>query len=236
MMTAIGNFFFKWRDKIFPLLMLLFLVLLLSRGVVFGTDENLLDLLGLLAMRAGEALRVSVVGLLYITRGGRNKRVYADLLVTEGMFSICRNPLYLGNILIACGALLIHAHPILMSSGIAATVLIYIAIVSAEEHFLREKFGAAYGHYCDEVNRWAPSLTQLPTALSGMVFNWRRVLTKEYTTLAGVLAGITLLLALEAGGVGGEISPVTGATLLAIAVVFIIVRGLKKSSHLVADE
>ena len=138
-------------------------------------------------MLAGEALRIGVVGLKYIRRGGLEKKVYADDLVTGGFFTVCRNPLYVGNILISVGALLIHAQPVLMVGGIAPTLFIYVAIVATEENFLRNKFGASYEAYCADVNRWLPNLARLPAASAGMAFNLRRVVAKEYPTAAGVL-------------------------------------------------
>jgi protein-S-isoprenylcysteine O-methyltransferase Ste14 len=62
-----------------------------------------LDALGVVVLAGGLALRSLVVGLAYIKRGGKGKKVYADALVTDGIFAHSRNPLYLGNILILCG-------------------------------------------------------------------------------------------------------------------------------------
>src|ERR1700712_2229672 len=136
MLITIGNFLFKWRDKVFPLLMLPLVLIPPAQGVVLGVNESTLDIVGILFMIGGEALRIAVVGLKYIKRGGVDKKVYADDLVTEGFFTVCRNPLYVGNILIAIGALLIHAQPALLIIGTVLILFIYIAIVSTEENFL----------------------------------------------------------------------------------------------------
>jgi protein-S-isoprenylcysteine O-methyltransferase Ste14 len=232
MLISIGNYLFKWRDKLFPLMMLMLVVVRPAQGSVFGIDENLLDVIGILTMIAGEALRIGVVGLEYIKRGGLNKKVYAEDLVTGGFFTVCRNPLYVGNILISVGALFMHAQPVLMVVGIGVTLFVYTAIVAAEEHYLRDKFGAAYEAYCHDVNRWVPNLMRLPAAASGMAFNFRRVFAKEYTTMAGLAFGIVVLQSYEHYIAFGGILPVTWVAVAVIAIFTLVVRVLKKASWL----
>lgn len=232
LLIPVGNFFFKWRDKIFPLVMLLLLIVLPAQGTVFGIDENLLDIAGILALLAGEALRIGVVGLKYIKRGGLDKKVYADDLVTGGFFTVCRNPLYVGNILIAVGALLMHAQPVLMVAGIVFTLFVYVAIIAAEENFLRGKFGPGYDAYCADVNRWLPNLVRLPAASAGMVFNVNRVVAKEYSTVAGVAGAIAVLLAREAYVASGVVPVAAWVALAAIVALTLGVRAAKKAGKL----
>jgi len=59
--------------------------------------------MGLAMIILGQGLRILAIGLSYIVRGGRMRRIYAENLVTDGLFSHCRNPLYVGNILIVMG-------------------------------------------------------------------------------------------------------------------------------------
>lgn len=210
-------------------MMLLLIIVPPAQGKVLGIDESILDIIGLVAMILGEALRVGVVGLKYIVRGGKDKKVYANELVTGGFFTVCRNPLYVGNILIAVGALMIHAQPVLMLAGIALTLFIYVAIVASEENFLRGKFGDAYEAYCKDVNRWFPNLARLPAASAGMAFNVKRVMTKEYPTVAGTVAGIVILLGNEAWKASGAL-PVNWLIALGVVVVATLaIRGAKKA-------
>lgn len=210
-------------------MMLLLLVVPPAQGKVFGIDETLLDIIGVVTMILGEALRIGVVGLKYIVRGGKDKKVYADDLVTGGFFNVCRNPLYVGNILIAAGALMVHAQPVLMLGGIALTLFIYIAIVSSEEHFLRGKFGSAYDDYCADVNRWFPNLARLPAASAGMSFNVKRVMLREYPTAAGTIAGIVILSGNEVWEASGVL-PVNWIVALGVVVVVTLgIRSVKKS-------
>ncbi|WET42322.1 methyltransferase family protein [Citrobacter enshiensis] len=55
-------------------------------------------------MLAGQGIRILTVwGWITLYAGGRNRQVYADNLVQSGLFEHCRNPLYLGNLLLIIG-------------------------------------------------------------------------------------------------------------------------------------
>ena len=73
-------------------------------------------------------------------------------------------------------------------------LLIYQAIVLAEENFLRNKFGTAFNEYCTRVNRWIPSLKGIGATFRSMHFKWKRWVLKEYNTQYIWLTGITLIL------------------------------------------
>src|ERR1044071_2090134 len=96
MMVRIGNFLFHWRHSLFPGFYLL--VLVPSHPVI--RNYRGAALAGLGVALAGQTLRALTIGLDYIRRGGKNRQVYANRLVQGGIFAHCRNPLYLGNLLI----------------------------------------------------------------------------------------------------------------------------------------
>ena len=89
----------------------------------------------------GQLIRVVTIGLVYIMRGGRNRRVYAEDLVTTGIFAHCRNPLYVGNILVLAGLGIASNSLIFMAVFLPIFLFFYQAIVMAEEDFLAGKFG-----------------------------------------------------------------------------------------------
>jgi len=190
-----GNFAFRRRNYLFPVV---FLILCAVFTPTFPAGSESLDHwvdLGVIALAVwGEGIRVATVGLEYIKRGGVDKRVFADKLVTTGLFAHCRNPLYVGNILMFGGLLVIvDRWPVYVLGG-AFIVVTYIAMVAAEERFLAQKFGAAYEDYCARVNRWWPRLSGLTKTFQSTRFNWRRVLVKEYSN---VYSWIVAALALE---------------------------------------
>ena len=193
-MIAIGQFFFRFRNAIFPLAMLVAL-LLAAPHYSFGSlaSDWLVDLLGIAAILAGQTLRVLTIGFEYIRRGGRDGRVYAEGLVEGGVFAHCRNPLYLGNILIAAGFFVVLGQSGIIAIGVPLVVLVYTAIVSAEEVYLSRRFGDLYDAYRARVNRWIPDWSGFRGSVAAMRFNWERVLVKEYNTVFGVLGGLLIV-------------------------------------------
>src|SRR5512146_2322547 len=101
-MVGIGNFLFKYRNLIFPLL---FVLMVLGTEPFLGDrqTEKWIYVAGFVITLSGQVIRALTIGLAYIIRGGRDKKVYAETLVKDGIFAHCRNPLYLGNILIVSG-------------------------------------------------------------------------------------------------------------------------------------
>lgn len=189
-MISLGNFFFKYRNGLFPLAVVLLLV---PSPHVFP-DWRIAALVGAGLVLAGQVLRAVTVGLEYIVRGGRGGKVYADDLVTGGMFNHCRNPLYVGNYLGILGAVVASNSLVAMSVGGVFFLIAYLAITFAEENYLRGKFGAAYDAYCADVPRFAPKLKGLGATLRASEFHWQRLLVKEYGTMFVSLAGIPLIL------------------------------------------
>lgn len=197
-LIALGNFLFRARDAVFPLVLIA--LLLLGTPLVPGADPalaRLLDAAGVMVAALGQALRVAVVGYRYIVRGGKNRQVYAEGLVTTGFFALSRNPLYVGNLLILGGLMLIWNSPLMYAIGVPFFLLGYRAIVAAEESYLGREYGEAFAEYCRRVPRWWPALGRLREATAGMAFNWRRVILKEYGSAAYWMAGAAVLLMLK---------------------------------------
>src|SRR5690606_2454227 len=121
-------------------------------------------------------------GLAYIIRGGREGKVYAEKLVTSGIFRHCRNPLYVGNILMLLGVGVLSNSLLYVVVVMPFFLLIYHSIVLAEENFLRGKFGQGFDQYCSSANRWVPSLRGISDTFSSMQFKWKRWILKEYNT------------------------------------------------------
>ena len=232
-MIAIGNFFFKYRNLLFILLYgLLFLPSAeLFNEQTFGVEYRCWPLtMGLLITVLGQATRGATIGLAYIVRGGRDKKVYAEELVTTGIFSHCRNPLYVGNILMLLGVGILANSLVYVAIIMPLFLFIYQAIVLAEENFLRGKFGSAFDEYCSKVNRWLPSLNGIGKTFSSMQFNWKRWVLKEYTTQFIWLAGIVLLIIRLY-----QIEDVMRNSLYALLIlgcVYLYVRYLKKSGKM----
>jgi len=196
-MIKIGNFFFKYRNLLFIFLYLLLFIPSppLFSAAMFGPHFYYWPIIiGLLITISGQVIRGATIGLSYIIRGGRDKKVYAEELVTTGIFNHCRNPLYVGNILMLLGVGILSNSLIYVLLVMPVFIIIYQAIVLAEENFLENKFGKSFNSYCERVNRWVPSLRHISATFKSMKFHWKRWMIKEYNTQYVWLSGITLIL------------------------------------------
>jgi protein-S-isoprenylcysteine O-methyltransferase Ste14 len=200
--------------------------------------DILFDIVGIICALLGQTLRIVTVGYEYIERGGRNRQVYASKLVQGGVFGHCRNPLYVGNILIALGFALIVNSYLFYLIVVPFIVFSYSCIVTTEEAFLSHKFGAEYDQYCRRVNRWWPRLNGWKHSTEGMKFNWRRVLVKEYNTIFIMTVSlIALRLWCDYWISGPGALPRTEYLMIGAAawlVLYVIVRSLKKSGYVKA--
>jgi protein-S-isoprenylcysteine O-methyltransferase Ste14 len=195
-----------------------------------------LSIAGVVLALLGQLLRMVTIGYEYIVRGGKNKQVYASNLVQGGVFAHCRNPLYVGNILMAVGlALIVHSYAFILLV-IPAILFTYACIVAAEESYLLGKFGAEYAEYMLRVNRWLPRLTGLGESTAGMRFNWKRVLVKEYNTTFTLLAAMLALYWWSGYSSGGAVELPSSEAIIAIFVAWVAlylgVRALKKSGYI----
>jgi len=239
-LVRIGNWFFTYRNYAFPLVLALVLVGLDPVPLAGdGAADRWLDTAGVALCVLGSAFRFWVIGLAYIKRGGLNKRVYAEALVTSGMFGVCRNPLYLGNALVLIGLFLIHNNPLAYAIGAAFFGLAYAGIIAAEERYLADKFGAEYARYCAAVPRFLPRFSRYAAAAADMDFDWRRAVLKDHGSVyAWIVAAAAIELlehvgrpdpAFAPGGWWREIAVIGSATIVLVAI-----RLLKKSGLLVA--
>ena len=204
--VAAGNFLFHWRNLLFPLVFLA--VAAASRPLAPFGDERLdlwMDAIGLAIALSGQAVRVAVIGLAYIIRGGKEGRIHAEDLVVDGFFAHSRNPLYLGNMLIFAGLLVVLNSPAGWLVGAPFYLFAYWALTLAEENFLRGRFGAAYDDYTRRVrNRFWPKLAGLGATMRSMEFNWRRVVRKEYGSTFSWFTTFLALLVWERAARGGS--------------------------------
>ncbi len=238
-MVQIGNFFFRYRNWIF----ILFYAALflpapqLFTEAVFGANYYLIPMiLGLFITVSGQLIRGATIGLAYIVRGGKDGKPYAEGLVTEGIFNHCRNPLYVGNILMLLGVGILSNSLFYVGIMMPVFLFIYQAIVLAEENFLRGKFGPGFDEYCKHVNRWIPNLSGISKTFTGMAFNWKRWILKEYNTQFIWLGGIVLLLLLNypqlTGGDTALRNKLLYVLLPVLALGYVGVRYLKKSGKM----
>ena len=234
---ALGNVVFRYRDYLAPIAIGAVALLSLPRPFL-GTRalDVWWDAAGIAVALAGQSLRVLVIGLAYIKRGGRNKRIAADRLVVDGIFAHVRHPLYVGNFLLLVGLMMVWNSPLGYAVA-AALALGLFSMARAEEVFLGAKFGPAYDAYCAGVPRFIPRFRGLATTLSSFSFDWKRVVRKEYGTTLSWTTTAVALLALERihwdgiAGAAPALHTLVSAWLV-LAALWVAARWMKKTHRL----
>jgi len=191
-----GNYFFRWRSYL-PLIMVVFFLAALP-NFSYPLDDHLLDLIWeifcLTISFLGFFIRIITVGCTPQKTSGRNtnKGQVADYLNTRGMYSIVRNPLYLGNFFVGLGISLFLR--IWWVSFIYALLFMiyYERIILAEEAFLEKKFKQQYTEWASKTPVFFPKFSRWQTP--DLPFSFKKAIRKEYH---GFLAIILSLFALE---------------------------------------
>ncbi len=85
--------------------------------------------------------------------GVPSEKEQSQKLITQGLYSYSRNPIYVGVLLFLAGCFVTVPGPI-TSSSLLLTWLFLNPIIKREEAFMAASFGKEYEAYCHEVRRW----------------------------------------------------------------------------------
>lgn len=112
------------------------------------------NLLGWLAIVFGAGIGLTANGL--FRRHGTDMRPWraSSALVTEGVYSWTRNPMYLGMALAYAGIALVVDNLVALLLLIPLVFVITREVIEREEAYLQARFGERYRAYRDSVRRW----------------------------------------------------------------------------------
>jgi protein-S-isoprenylcysteine O-methyltransferase Ste14 len=224
MLVKSGNLFFHYRNYFFAVM---YAALFIPSPVVFS-NTGWAQIIGGIIIASGILVRSITIGLVYIIRGGSKRQIHAETLVTEGIYKVCRNPMYLGNLLLLLGFGLFANSLLFTLIFFPLFVFIYIAIIKAEEAFLSNKFGDRFTTYVSQTNAIIPKLSCLKDAFTGHQFNFKKVINKEHNSLFLYFGGVLLLLLYQ-----HSISLIAFLTGFAvIAMIYMTVKLLKRNKML----
>jgi protein-S-isoprenylcysteine O-methyltransferase Ste14 len=238
-----GSWLFRHRSYL-PLLLIPFFLACLSTFSYLGQSHFINEIWQVACLAIsflGLAVRIITVGRAPIGTSGRNTREQAaNTLTTTGMYSIVRHPLYLGNYLIMLG---IALWPHVWWLAVLTTcfyALYYERIMLAEEAFLRERFGGTFEKWSAETPAFIPRLHGWkPSPVS---FCWRTVAQREYNAFFVIISVFFLF-----DYIGDSIADKNNwqmdagkeawfGVFVAGFLVFAVLRGLKKHTHLLNVE
>ncbi len=186
-----GDFLFRHRS--FLPLALLFIGIGVKMYGEYSMEEaskplflGLLEISAFLIASLGFLIRVMVVGYTPPNTSGRNTNEgqVADTLNTTGLYSLVRNPLYLGNYLMWLGISMLTGNLWFVLIFSLVFWIYYERIVFAEEQFLRVKFGAEYLTWSKHTSPFLP--VHLNYVKPTIPFSWKKVLRREKNGLFGL--------------------------------------------------
>lgn len=191
-----GAFLFRWRSYL-PLLIgpLLLIVLFDSSYThrLFGERfDNVWEGFCIFVSLVGFIVRCLVAGYVPGGTSGRNTQTQvASVLNMTGMYSIVRNPLYLGNYLLILGLLLFTQVWWFVLVGTAIFWIYYERIIFAEEEFLSKKFGDTYAAWTAKTPVFIPKIQNWKKPI--LPYSWKTLLRREHSSLFAVMSAFTAL-------------------------------------------
>lgn len=240
-----GEFLFRWRSHL-PLILLPIFLAGMPESVrveeALGPDWSAGWTSVCVAIAfIGLAIRVATIGFVPAGTSGRNtRRQCADSLNTTGLYSIVRNPLYLGNFVGLLGLAGATRVWWVVAIAVLAYWLYIERIVATEEVFLERVYGERYLAWAAATPAFVPRLRNWrPPELP---FSIRTVLRREYNGLAAL--GLSFLALSAARDLFVEGKPLSAwlledlglvAVFVASVVAFLALRSLKKHSRILYE-
>lgn len=146
----------RFEPRIPPLLLFVIIVLAMGLGAGEGGGLGGWSIIAMILVLVGAALGLGALMQFARQRTTVNpiRLQQSRVLVTQGVYRISRNPMYLGLLCwlmaLAChlGGLSVWLGPLVFFGWMTRVQ------IPAEERALRARFGVAYLHYCRRVRRW----------------------------------------------------------------------------------
>jgi len=235
-----GEWLFRHRSFV-PLVLLPFSVFVMLQHDSYLANSLALELSWEIFCLAiclfGVVVRALAQGYSGPGASGRNtKEQIADSLNTTGMYSICRHPLYLGNIISVLGLAALTRSPLLVLATLFGYTLLYERIAGAEERFLAARFGDAYRSWAGHVPAFLPRFS-LWEKSSGK-FSFRRAVKSEIYGVTVIFAMFAVLETIEQSAIRNEVQldPVWTAPLVIVLPIFLTLRYIRKHTRWLETE
>lgn len=156
--------------------------------IIFGCGALLLALSAFLRTWGTSYLQAEVM---------RDSRVHTEKLLADGPYRYVRNPLYLGNILMAMAVGVMASRIGFLILAVGMTVVVLRLLLREEAELTRDQ-GEPYRRYCAAVPRLVPSLRPRVSA-AGNSAHWGQGFRAElmYWLMALAIAGFAVTLNLK---------------------------------------
>ncbi len=220
----IGDILFKYRS--FTPMPLIIIVLIFFKPYDYGTDINLLiTIVGVFVSIFGEIIRMISVGFSYSGTSGRENYLKAENLNISGIYSIVRNPLYIGNILMFSGLLMVYLNVYALLAFVSFMLLQYHFIIRSEENYLKGLYKEDYSNYCSSINSILPKFSEFKKP--NLYFNLKKVFFKENDSIFNMVVMFVILLAIREK----HFSSIYIAIIIVLILIYIFIKIWKKKGN-----
>jgi protein-S-isoprenylcysteine O-methyltransferase Ste14 len=224
----LGNFLFKHRS--FTPLPIIILVFIIFKPLDLGSHNWIINISGLLLSFIGETVRIMAVGFSFEGTSGRESYLRAENLNVSGIYSLVRNPLYIGNFFMFAGIVAVFANGFAFLVFAFFLIGQYYFVILAEENYLQQQYSEQYSEYCQRVRRIIPIFKKYKKNQNP--FNLKKVIFKENDSVFNLLVMFLVVLLYKENYFNGSIAHpeyyiIPGAFLI---VLYIIVKIFKKRS------
>lgn len=233
--TDSGNWLFRWRSYP-PLVVLAFVLVAVALDPVpagGAAGRRIWIALGLLSGALGLVIRGWALGHVPMGTSGRGTReMRAESLNTQGLYSVVRHPLYLGNYFLWMGVPLLVGHPGVVLVCTLAFWLYYERIMMAEERYLFHGYGERFAEWAARTPSFVPRWRSWSP--SPHPFSLRYCLGRDYQALYGFVAAGTAaeLTRSVAAGEGWMLAPAWWAWFLTGTAVYGLLHALKRRTRI----
>jgi len=189
-----GRWLFRWRSFLPLMLLPLIALSFIKYRYLFDSElgDHIWEVVCILTSAFGMGIRAWTIGTVPAGTSGRNtKSQVAEKLNTTGIYSIVRNPLYLGNFFMMLGVVLFTHHLWLVLVYGLLFMVYYERIIFTEEAFLKNKFGEEFTAWARVTPAFIPDFTKYRP--SELKFNLKNVLRREYNGMFAFLISLFIL-------------------------------------------
>lgn len=191
-----GSWLFRWRSYL-PLLGAPFFIIALRHANtlerLFGDSVgDFWEVCAIVVSFIGLLIRCIAIGSVPRGTSGRNTRSQAaQTLNTTGIYSVVRNPLYLGNFITILGITLFIQVWWLALVVWTGSWFYYERIIFTEEEFLRRRFGNQFLEWAQKTPMIIPRFRNWEKP--DLPFSWKTVVRREFSTYMAIVAALFFL-------------------------------------------
>tara|TARA_B100001287_G_C22614804_1_gene496983 strand:- start:100 stop:837 length:738 start_codon:yes stop_codon:yes gene_type:complete len=231
-----GNFLFKHRGQLPVLFFFISIPFIFLSSEINLFFQFVYNIISVSLTIIGLIIRFYTIGTTPKGTSGRNtNKQIAEYLNSSGIYSIVRNPLYLGNYFIWLGIAFFTYNLYFIIIFTLLFWLYYERIIFAEERFLEKKFGSKYLNWSSETPVFIPSFKRFKK--SSLSFSFKSILRREYAGMLATVVSFSFVEIVRTYFLTNSLnmSPIIFKILIFVSLVVFILRYIKHNTNILDE-